>query len=90
MVSCTHIAIRAQRPQFSKANAHTRGGARVCYEDACHRYLVEGSQMPFWVAVTSIYRMALVVSRTQAPYVMCALPHTISTRKNSSEAGTAP
>ena len=38
--------------------------------------LVDGSQMPFWLAVASIYRMALVVSRTQAPCVMCALPHT--------------
>jgi hypothetical protein len=52
--------------------------------------LVAGSRIPFWLAVMSINRMAPAVSRTQAPYVMCALPHTISTRKHSSEAGTAP
>ena len=38
--------------------------------------LVDGSQMPFWLAVTSIYRMALVVSRTQAPCVIRAAIYT--------------
>ena len=55
-VSCTHnVRIRAQRLQFSKVDAHTRGGSGMLRGRVGP---LEGSQMPFWLAAASIYRMA--------------------------------